>query len=138
MLVRFVDVVPTMLDPGIPLTANEFDEWGNPARKADYDYLLSYSPYDNIERKDYPAMLVATGLWDSQVQYYEPAKWVAKLLFRVSMDAGHGGIAGRYQAYRETALYYAFLLDRLGRADEAADAPREPWKDPGPSPFRSD
>lgn len=148
VLVPFVDVVTTMLDPGIPLTANEFDEWGNPARKADYDYLLSYSPYDNIERKDYPAMLVATGLWDSQVQYYEPAKWVARLrarktddqplLFRVSMDAGHGGIAGRYQAYRETALYYAFVLDRLGRADEAADAPREPWKDPGPSPFRYD
>ena len=148
VLVPFVDVVTTMLDPGIPLTANEFDEWGNPARKADYDYMLSYSPYDNIERKDYPAMLVATGLWDSQVQYYEPAKWVARLrarktdqqplLFRVSMDAGHGGIAGRYQAYRETALYYAFLLDRLGRADEAAEPPRVPWRDPGPSPFRKD
>ena len=132
VLVPFVDVVTTMLDPSIPLTANEFDEWGDPAQKAYYDYQLSYSPYDNVEAKDYPAMLVATGLWDSQVQYHEPAKWVAKLrarktdrnplLLRVDLASGHGGRAGRYQAYRETALYYAFLLDRLGRADDARPA----------------
>lgn len=132
VLVPFVDVVTTMLDPSIPLTANEFDEWGDPAQKAYYDYQLSYSPYDNVEAKDYPAMLVATGLWDSQVQYYEPAKWVAKLrarktdrnplLLRVDLASGHGGRAGRYQAYRETALYYAFLLDLLGRADDARPA----------------
>jgi oligopeptidase B len=149
VLVPFVDVVTTMLDASIPLTANEFDEWGDPAQKAYYEYLLGYSPYDNIEAKDYPAMMVATGLWDSQVQYYEPAKWVARLrahktddhplLFRVNMEAGHGGIAGRYLAYRETALYYAFLLDQLGRAGEsAAKAPGEAWQDPGPSLFRND
>jgi oligopeptidase B len=127
--VPFVDVVTTMLDESIPLTTNEFDEWGNPKQKAYYDYMLSYSPYDNVERKDYPAMLVTTGLWDSQVQYYEPAKWVAKLrtmktdanplLFRVNMEAGHGGRSGRFQRLRETAEEYAFLLDRLGIAVEA-------------------
>ena len=122
--VPFVDVVTTMLDETIPLTTNEFDEWGNPKDKVYYDYMLSYSPYDNVERKAYPAMLVTTGLWDSQVQYFEPAKWVARLremktddnplLFRVNMEAGHGGKSGRFQRFRETAEEYAFLLDRLG------------------------
>jgi oligopeptidase B len=124
-LVPFVDVVTTMLDESIPLTTNEFDEWGNPKEKRYYDYMLSYSPYDNVERKAYPAMMVSTGLWDSQVQYYEPAKWVAKLrarktdgnplLFHVNMEAGHGGKSGRFQRLRETALYDAFLFDLLGR-----------------------
>jgi len=118
--VPYVDVINTMLDPGIPLTAQEFDEWGNPAQKEDYDYMLSYSPYDNVEAKDYPAMLVTTGLYDSQVQYWEPAKWVAKLrslktdknllLLHTNMDAGHGGQSGRFRQYREIALEYAFLL----------------------------
>jgi len=122
--VPFVDVVTTMLDESIPLTTNEFDEWGNPDEKKYFDYMLSYSPYDNVERKDYPAMLVTTGLWDSQVQYFEPAKWVARLrrlktddnllLFRVDMEAGHGGKSGRFQRYRETAEGYAFLLDQAG------------------------
>jgi len=122
--VPFVDVVTTMLDDGIPLTTNEYDEWGNPADKTLYDYLLSYSPYDNVRAQRYPAMFVATGLWDSQVQYYEPAKWVAKLralktdenllLLHVDMEAGHGGKSGRFQRYRETAMEYAFMLDQLG------------------------
>jgi oligopeptidase B len=136
--VPFVDVVTTMLDETIPLTSNEFDEWGDPRKKEYYDYMLSYSPYDNVERKAYPAMLVATGLWDSQVQYFEPAKWVAKLrayqtgaeplLFHVNMDAGHGGKSGRFRAFRETAMYYAFLFDRLGRdlAREGAGADKAP------------
>lgn len=121
--VPFVDVVTTMLDDTIPLTTNEYDQWGNPREKAFYDYMLSYSPYDNIKAQDYPAMLVETGLWDSQVQYFEPAKWVAKLralktdhhplIFSVDMSAGHGGKAGRYQRDRETALEYAFILDQL-------------------------
>ncbi len=123
-LVPFVDVVTTMLDESIPLTANEFDEWGNPKEKKYYDYMLSYSPYDNVARKAYPAMLVSTGLWDSQVQYYEPTKWVAKLramktdrrplVFHVNMEAGHGGKSGRFQRLRETALFYAFMLDQIG------------------------
>ena len=122
--VPFVDVVTTMLDESIPLTTNEYDEWGNPAERRYYDYMLSYSPYDNVQRRDYPAMLVTTGLWDSQVQYFEPAKWVARLrrlktddnplLFRVNMEAGHGGKSGRFQAYREVAEEYAFLLWRAG------------------------
>jgi oligopeptidase B len=121
--VPFVDAVTTMLDESIPLTTNEFDEWGNPKEKAFYDYMLSYSPYDNVAAQDYPAMLVSTGLWDAQVQYFEPAKWVAKLRARktdsnplvlsVDMSAGHGGKSGRYQQYRETALEYAFILDQL-------------------------
>jgi oligopeptidase B len=112
-----------MLDDSIPLTTNEYDEWGNPKDGASYDYMLSYSPYDNVRAQAYPAMLVTTGLWDSQVQYYEPAKWVAKLralktdrnplLLRVDMEAGHGGKSGRFQRYRETAMEFAFLLDRL-------------------------
>ena len=122
--VPFVDVITTMLDHSIPLTTNEYDEWGNPAERKYYDYMLSYSPYDNVGAKAYPAMLVTTGLWDSQVQYYEPAKWVAKLralqtgqnrlLLHVEMDAGHGGKAGRFQRYREIAMEYAFILDELG------------------------
>ncbi len=125
--VPFVDVVTTMLDDSIPLTTNEYDEWGNPADAAAYRYMLSYSPYDNVRAQPYPAMLVTTGLWDSQVQYYEPAKWVAKLrahktdrnplLLHTDLDAGHGGKAGRFQRYRETAMEYAFILDRLGRRE---------------------
>jgi oligopeptidase B len=131
--VPFVDTVTTMLDESIPLTTNEFDEWGNPKVKEYYDYMLSYSPYDNVERKAYPAMLVTTGLWDSQVQYYEPAKWVARLralktdanplLFRVNMEAGHGGKSGRFQRFRDTAEEYAFLLDQLGIPVAAGGAP---------------
>lgn len=121
--VPFVDVVTTMLDPSIPLTTNEYDEWGNPADPTYYDYMLTYSPYDNLAARAYPAMFVGTGLWDSQVQYWEPAKYVARLrarktdanplLFRVNMEAGHGGKSGRFQRYGEAAEYYAFLLDRL-------------------------
>ena len=122
--VPFVDVVTTMLDESIPLTTNEFDQWGNPKQKVYYEYMLSYSPYDNVRAQDYPAMLVFTGLWDSQVQYYEPAKWVAKLratktdrhplIFSVNMSAGHGGKSGRFQRYHDTALEYAFIFSELG------------------------
>jgi oligopeptidase B len=122
--VPFVDVVTTMLDDSIPLTTNEYDEWGNPEDKAFYEYMLSYSPYDNLKRQDYPAMFVGTGLWDSQVQYYEPTKWVARLrtvktdanplVYRINMEAGHGGKSGRFQRYRETAEYYGFMLEQLG------------------------
>ncbi|MDN5780625.1 MAG: S9 family peptidase [Luteimonas sp.] len=122
--VPFVDVVTTMLDPGIPLTTVEYDEWGNPGQKQYYDYMLSYSPYDNLEPRAYPAMFVGTGLWDSQVQYWEPVKYVARLrdvdtgtqpvLLRTNMDAGHGGKSGRFRKYRELSEMYAFLLDQLG------------------------
>jgi len=122
--VPFVDVVTTMLDSSIPLTTGEYDEWGNPNEKQFYDYMLSYSPYDNVERKNYPAMLITAGLHDSQVQYWEPAKWAAKLrelktdnnrlLLRTNMDAGHGGASGRFRRHRETAFSYAFLLDLAG------------------------
>ncbi len=122
--VPFVDVVTTMLDESIPLTTGEFDEWGDPKQKKSYDYIRSYSPYDNVARRDYPAMFVTTSLWDSQVQYFEPAKWVAKLralktdgnriLFHINMDAGHSGQSGRFRANHETAMQYAFLLDELG------------------------
>ena len=122
--VPFVDVLTTMLDDSIPLTTNEYDEWGNPDERLNYDYLLSYSPYDNVREQPYPAMLITTGLWDSQVQYYEPAKWIAKLralktgqnpvFLRVDMEAGHGGKAGRFQRYREIAMEYAFLLREAG------------------------
>jgi oligopeptidase B len=121
--VPFVDVVTTMLDAGIPLTTNEYDEWGNPDQRVHYDYMLAYSPYDNVRAQAYPAILVTTGLWDSQVQYYEPAKWVAKLrslktddnllLLHTDMDAGHGGKSGRFQRYREIAKEYAFILHEL-------------------------
>jgi oligopeptidase B len=123
--VPFVDVVTTMLDESIPLTTNEYDEWGNPgASKEYYDYMLSYSPYDQASRQAYPAMLITTGLWDSQVQYFEPAKWVARLrtlktdsnplLLRTNMDAGHGGKSGRFERFREIAEEYAFVLDQAG------------------------
>jgi oligopeptidase B len=122
--VPFVDVVTTMLDERVPLTAAEYDEWGNPNDKTYYDYMLAYSPYDNVEAKAYPNLLVLTGLHDSQVQYWEPAKWVAKLratktdrnrlLLRTKMEAGHGGVSGRYKRYQETAFVYAFLLDLAG------------------------
>jgi oligopeptidase B len=122
--VPFVDVMTTMLDPNIPLTTGEYDEWGDPNKKEYYDYMLSYSPYDNVEAKDYPAMLVTTGLHDSQVQYFEPAKWVAKLralktdnnilLLHTNMEAGHSGVSGRFRRYKEYALEYAFFLDLLG------------------------
>jgi oligopeptidase B len=123
--VPFVDVVTTMLDESIPLTTSEYDEWGDPNKKEFYEYILSYSPYDNIEPKAYPHLLVTTGLHDSQVQYWEPAKWVAKLraaktdrnraLLKTNMAAGHGGASGRYQRYRDTAFIYAFLLDLVGK-----------------------
>ena len=122
--VPFVDVVTTMLDEGIPLTTNEFDEWGNPAQKNYYDYMLSYSPYDQIKRQAYPTVFVGTGLWDSQVQYFEPAKYVAKLrdfktgnnpvVFRVNMEAGHGGKSGRFKRYKETSEQFAYMLEVLG------------------------
>jgi oligopeptidase B len=118
--VPFVDVVTTMLDETIPLTTSEFDEWGNPKNKESYFYMKSYSPYDNVERKAYPNMLVTTGLHDSQVQYFEPAKWVAKLreyktdknilLLQTNMEAGHGGASGRFRRLKETARDYAFIL----------------------------
>ena len=118
--VPFVDVVTTMSDPTIPLTTNEYDQWGNPANKESYDYMKSYSPYDNVEKKAYPNMLVTTGLHDSQVQYFEPAKWVAKLramktgnnklFLYTNMDAGHGGASGRFKPLKDKAREYAFLL----------------------------
>ncbi|OEK08696.1 oligopeptidase B [Flavivirga aquatica] len=122
--VPFVDVVTTMLDDTIPLTTGEYDEWGNPNDPEYYNYMKSYSPYDNVEAKEYPNMLVTTGLHDSQVQYWEPAKWVAKLrelktdsnklLLHTDMDSGHGGASGRFESLKEVALEYAFLLDLEG------------------------
>lgn len=122
--VPFVDVVTTMLDDTIPLTVGEYDEWGNPNEKEYYDYMKSYSPYDNVEAKDYPNLYVSTGFHDSQVQYWEPAKWIAKLralrtnknllLFDINMDAGHGGASGRFESLKEVAKEYAFLLDLEG------------------------
>jgi oligopeptidase B len=119
--VPFVDVVTTMLDETIPLTTGEYDEWGNPNKKKYYNYMLSYSPYDNVEKKDYPNMYISTGLHDSQVQYWEPAKWVAKLrvnktdknqlFLDTNMDAGHGGASGRFEALKEVAKEFSFLLD---------------------------
>ena len=121
--VPFVDVISTMLDESIPLTTGEFDEWGNPKDPIYYEYIKSYSPYDNIEAKDYPATLITTGYFDSQVQYWEPVKWIAKLreyktdnnplLLHCEMGAGHGGQSGRFRRYRETALEYAFILDLI-------------------------
>ncbi|HEY5923796.1 MAG TPA: prolyl oligopeptidase family serine peptidase [Kofleriaceae bacterium] len=125
--VPFVDVVTVMLDETIPLTTNEFDEWGNPKQKAAYDYMLAYSPYDNIKPKAYPSIYVKTGLWDSQVQYFEPTKWVAKLranktddnllVFDVDMTSGHGGASGRFDALREVARAYTFVLLVKDRPD---------------------
>lgn len=126
--VPFVDVVTTMLDETIPLTTGEYDEWGNPNEEEYYMYMKSYSPYDNVRPVDYPNVLVTTGYWDSQVQYWEPAKWVARLravntgdksiLLHTNLEAGHGGASGRYQRYREVALEYAFLLDLAGLTDQ--------------------
>jgi oligopeptidase B len=122
--VPFVDVVSTMIDETIPLTTFEWDEWGDPRKEEYYDYMKSYSPYDNVEAKKYPNMLVTTGYWDSQVQYWEPAKWVAKLrelktgdnllIMDCNMESGHGGASGRFERYKRTALTYAFLLDLEG------------------------
>ncbi|MCX7547363.1 S9 family peptidase [Xanthomarina sp. F1114] len=123
-IVPFVDVLTTMLDDTIPLTTGEYDEWGNPNNKEYYNYIKSYSPYDNIKNQDYPNMLVTTGLHDSQVQYWEPAKWVArlrelktdtnKLLLHTDMETGHGGASGRFESLKEVALEYAFILDLEG------------------------
>ncbi|WP_430611974.1 S9 family peptidase [Flavobacterium sp. JP2137] len=122
--VPFVDVVTTMLDDSIPLTTGEYDEWGNPNEREYYDYMMTYSPYDNVGAHDYPNMYVSTGFHDSQVQYWEPAKWVAKLrvlktdqsllLLDTNMEAGHGGASGRFEAIKEVAKEYAFLLDLEG------------------------
>ena len=122
--VPFVDIVTTMLDETIPLTTFEYDEWGDPRKKEYYDYMLSYSPYDQVKPMDYPNLLVTTGFWDSQVQYWEPAKWVAKLrdmktdknllIMDCNMEAGHGGASGRFERYRVTSLEYAFMLDLAG------------------------
>jgi oligopeptidase B len=122
--VPFVDVISTMMDESIPLTTGEFDEWGNPKQLESYEYMLSYSPYDQVKAKNYPNMLVTTGYFDSQVQYWEPAKWVAKLrdlktddnmlLLHTNMSAGHGGSSGRYQRLKDTALQYAFFLSLEG------------------------
>ncbi|SNB23177.1 protease II (fragment) [Flavobacterium psychrophilum] len=122
--VPFVDVITTMLDDSIPLTTGEYDEWGNPNKKKYYDYMKSYSPYDNIVAQKYPNMLVTTGLHDSQVQYWEPAKWVAKLrtlktdnnllYLDTNMDAGHGGASGRFESLKEVAKEFSFLLDLEG------------------------
>ena len=122
--VPFVDVVTTMLDTSIPLTTNEYDQWGNPNNKEYYDYMMSYSPYDQVKRQDYPNILVTTGFHDSQVQYFEPMKWVAKLreyktddnriVFETDMEAGHGGASGRFKRFKQTALEYAFFFDLLG------------------------
>ena len=119
-IVPFVDVVTTMLDESIPLTTLEYDEWGNPNEPRFYEYMLSYSPYDNVRRQSYPPLLVTTGYWDSQVQYFEPAKWVAKLrehktddnvvLLHTNLEAGHGGKSGRFEHLREVAREYAFVI----------------------------
>ena len=126
--VPFVDVVTTMLDEEIPLTTGEFDEWGNPKNKTYYDYMKSYSPYDNVEAKDYPNILITTGFHDSQVQYWEPAKWTAKLrelktdnnllIFKTDMSSGHGGASGRFESLKEDALEYTFLLKLENKTDE--------------------
>jgi oligopeptidase B len=124
--VPFVDVVNTMLDATLPLTVIEYDEWGNPNDPAAYAYIRSYSPYDNVERKDYPSILVTAGLNDPRVAYWEPAKWTARLralkpddnrlLLKTNMGAGHGGASGRFDFLREIAFKYAFMLDALGVA----------------------
>jgi oligopeptidase B len=136
--VPFVDVVTTMLDPSIPLTTNEYEEWGDPRERRFYEYMLSYSPYDNVRPQAYPALLVTSGLWDSQVQYFEPAKWVARLrrlktddrplYLRIEMEAGHGGRTGRFRQLRESAEDYAFILDQVGLGTVPdGDRPLVPW-----------
>jgi oligopeptidase B len=117
-----------MLDPNIPLTTGEYDEWGDPNQQQFYDYMLSYSPYDNLEPQSYPHLLVTSGLHDSQVQFWEPTKWVAKLralkkddqqrlILKTNMEAGHSGASGRFKRYEETAMIYAFLLDLAGSVE---------------------
>jgi oligopeptidase B len=128
--VPFVDVINTMSDPSIPLTVIEYEEWGNPADRAYYDYMKLYSPYDNVSARDYPNLLVTAGLNDPRVQYWEPAKWVARLramktgdrllLLRTNMGAGHGGASGRYDHLREWAFRYAFILHCLGLEEAEA------------------
>ena len=125
--VAFVDVITTMLDDTIPLTTSEYDEWGDPNEKEYYDYMLSYSPYDQLEAKEYPHMLLTAGLHDSQVQYWEPAKYVAKLrslktddnllLLKTDMESGHGGASGRFKRHKDTALMYTFMLELAGKAN---------------------
>jgi oligopeptidase B len=122
--VPFVDVVTTMLDETIPLTTSEWDEWGDPRKTEYYDYMVSYSPYDQVKPVNYPNILVTTGYWDSQVQYWEPSKWVAKLrdmktdknklVMDCNMSAGHGGASGRFERFRITSLEYSFILDLAG------------------------
>jgi oligopeptidase B len=134
--VPFVDVITTMLDATIPLTTNEYDEWGNPADADVYRYMQRYSPYDNVAARHYPSILVTTGLWDSQVQYFEPAKWVARLraartddnllVMETDMRAGHGGKSGRFDRLAEWAHRYAFLLHVAGRPDARTDWPPHP------------
>ena len=129
--VPFVDVVTTMLDDSIPLTSNEWNEWGDPGEEAAYRYMLSYSPYDQVGAQDYPHLLVTSSLHDSQVQYFEPAKWVARLrdrqtsnnrlILSTNMDAGHGGDSGRFRQYEEYAEQYAFLIDLSGQASHASN-----------------
>jgi oligopeptidase B len=125
--VPFVDVVTTILDTSLPLSAMEWEEWGNPNDPVYYEYMKSYSPYDNVEAKNYPDMLITAGLNDSRVKYWEPAKWTAKLreiktdrnilLLKTNMGAGHSGASGRYESLRELAFEYAFILDRLGLSE---------------------
>ena len=122
--VPFVDVINTMLDESLPLTVTEFEEWGNPKQKPAFDYMITYSPYDNIQAKSYPNMLVKTSFNDSQVMYWEPAKYVAKmratrtdhntLILKTNMGAGHGGASGRYDRLHEAAFDYAFILNEVG------------------------
>ena len=122
--VPFVDVVNTMLDPSLPLTVIEREEWGDPRRREDYEAMLAYSPYDNVQAQGYPHLLIMAGLNDPRVAYWEPAKWAAKLralktddnllLLKTNMGAGHSGASGRYERIRELAFEYAFILDRLG------------------------
>jgi oligopeptidase B len=125
--VPFVDVITTMLDESIPLTTGEYDEWGNPNDKEYYDYMLSYSPYDNVKEQDYPNLLITAGLHDSQVQYWEPAKWAAKLrtlktdnnvlFLDTNMEAGHSGASGRFNSLKQTAKEYSFILQLEGKLD---------------------
>jgi oligopeptidase B len=122
--VPFVDVINTMMDPSIPLTVIEYDQWGNPNERKAYNYIKRYAPYENVKAQDYPHLLVTAGLNDPRVHYWEPAKWTARLrrmktddnllLLKTKMSSGHGGASGRYEALKETAFVYAFLLDCLG------------------------
>jgi len=136
--VPFVDVMNTMLDPSLPLTVPEYEEWGNPEHDPAFHYMLSYSPYDNLANKNYPSILVRTSFDDSQVMYWEPAKFVAKLrtlktdqnplVFYTNMHAGHGGSSGRYDRYHEVAFDYAFMLSQLGVEEPAAKGAPAPAK----------